>query len=60
MHESWVTQFCTVSPDICGLELSLYDCPGTWKYVETPRVVESFCIPGMICNQKSVYQGSGL
>lgn len=54
-----MTQFCTVVPDICGLELASCDSPGTWKYDEAPRGVESFCIRG-ICNQKSVYQGSGL
>jgi len=51
MHKFWVTQFRTVVPDICGLELASYESPGTWKYDDAPRVVESFCIPGMICNR---------
>ena len=59
MHKSWVTQFLTVAPDICGLGLASYDSPGTWKFDEAPRVLGSFCVCGInryvprnLCNSK--------
>jgi hypothetical protein len=47
MHKSWVTFVHTVAPDICGLEFASYDSSGTWEFDEAPRVVDSFCIPGI-------------